>query len=292
MQDVIRQKGEAAMNKERSDAIKQKIAFEIRDFIKRNSGAASSSGISTIWGVPLVGFADAAHPYILALKNIISPSHSIPTDVLDDASIILAYYVPFTKELAKTNSKNNRLASPEWALAYEQTNAMFGELNMHLVEYLISMGYKAAVSKETMTFDRNKLISNWSHRHFAYAAGLGTFGLNNMLVTKNGCCGRYFTIVTNLDAEPDKPMIEELCLYKKNGGCGICVRNCPIGALSLSGYDRQKCYSLLRENAEIYTGFGSSYADDTDGDGNVKNEGSEVCGKCVTASPCALWNIP
>lgn len=289
------------MDHEKSDVLKEKIAFEIRDFVKRNAAGENFSCISTIWDAPLVGFADASHPYILSLKKIISPSHSLPTDVLDDASVILAYYVPFKRSLAKTNSKSTRLASPEWALAYEQTNSMFNALNTHLTEYLKSLGYRAAVSKETRTFNRQKLICNWSHRHFAYAAGLGTFGLNNMLITKNGCCGRYFTIVTNLDVQPDEPMKEELCLHKKNGSCGACVRNCPVGALSVSAYDRQKCYSLLRENAEIYTEFGNSYSDDTVGDGdrvwdgctdgNAKNEGSEVCGKCVASSPCAFWNI-
>ncbi len=254
------------MDHEKSDAIKERIALEIEDYVKRNADIESFSGMSAIWGPPLVGFADASHPYILALNKIISPSHSLPGDVLDDAAVILAYYVPFTRALARTNSKSTSLASPEWALAYEQTNSMFSALNTHLTEYLNTLGYRASVSKETRTFDRQKLISNWSHRHFAYAAGLGTFGLNNMLITKNG-------------------------------SCGICVRNCPVGALSVSGYDQKKCYFLLRENAKIYTEFGSSYSYDTagdvngDGDGNAKNEGSEVCGKCVTSSPCAFWKI-
>lgn len=274
------------MNKEASDALKEKIVLEIRDFIKKYT---EEQNISTKWGTPLVGFADAAHPYILSLKEIISPSHSMPKDVLDDASIIIAYYVPFTRELAKTNEQAGRLASPEWALAYEQTNAMFGVLNAHIINWLKTMGYKAAVSKEASTFDQEKLISNWSQRHFAYAAGLGTFGINNMLITKSGCCGRFSTIVTNLDVAADAPLPEELCLYKNNGSCGVCIKNCPAGALNVTGYDRKKCYSLVKENAKIHTGFGSSYVDETGESAN--SEGSEVCGKCVTASPCAFWNL-
>jgi len=274
------------MNKEISDGLKERITLEIYDFVKR---FAEESDIPTKWGTPLVGFADAKHPYILTLKEIIGPLHNMPSDVVDDASTIIAYYVPFTRELAKTNALVGRFASPEWALAYEQTNAMFKLMNTYLIEYLENMGYKAAVSKETLIFDKEKLISNWSHRHFAYVAGLGTFGLNNMLITKNGCCGRYFTIVTNLDVEPDAPLTEELCLYKKNGSCGVCLKNCPMEALSTSGYERQKCYSLLRENAKIYSEFGSSYVEETDG--NANSEGSEVCGKCVTASPCAFWKL-
>lgn len=274
------------MNKEKSDALKEKIILEINGFVKRYSDEIS---ISTKWDTPLVGFADASHPYILSLKEMISPLHSFPTDVLDDAETIIAYYVPFTSDLAKTNLRAERLASPEWALAYEQTNRMFGSLNTYLIEYLENMGYKAAVSKEATTFHKENLISNWSQRHFAYAAGLGTFGLNNMLITKRGCCGRYSTVVTNLDVESDTPLAEELCLFKRNGSCGICAENCPMSAFSVTGYERQKCYSLLRENAKIYTKFGSSYVEETGK--NANSNGSEVCGKCVTASPCAFWKL-
>ena len=50
-----------------------------------------------------MGFADAKHPFILSLKDIIGPNHGTPDEVLDDASIVIAYYVPYTKELADTN---------------------------------------------------------------------------------------------------------------------------------------------------------------------------------------------
>ncbi len=68
-----------------------------------------------------------------------------------------------------------------------------------------------------------------------------------MLITKIGCCGRYSTIVTNLDVKPDSPLEDEFCLYKKNKSCGICVKHCPSGALTLDGYDRHKCYVVLRK---------------------------------------------
>ena len=132
-------------------------------------------------------------------------------------------------------------------------------------------------------------MSDWSQRHIAYAAGLGTFGLNNMLITKKGCCGRYSTLITNLDIKPDRPLEQELCLYKRKLKCQICVNNCPIGALTAEGYDRQKCYYLCKKNAEVYTDFGSSYLTE-DGD-KANSDGSEVCGKCVTGSPCAFWDL-
>ncbi len=259
--------------------IKDQITRYVRDYEKRED-------ICTVWGEPQVGFADASHPYIMALKDLIGESHGLPQDVLPDATIVIAYFLPFTKELADTNKALGTASSPEWAQAYEETNAMIGKLNECLIEKLAQKGYVGAVSPEASSFDQVLLKSNWSHRHMAYAAGLGTFGINNMLITRVGGCGRYGTLVTNLDIEPDAPLKEEQCLYKKNGTCGVCVRRCPSGALTLDGYDRKKCYGICKENAARYTMFGSSY---TEADGTTPNSvGSEVCGKCVVGVPCAF----
>ncbi|WP_027398211.1 epoxyqueuosine reductase [Anaerovorax odorimutans] len=262
------------------------INLIINDFVKNYEYLEN---IQTKWGKPLVGFADAYENYIRRLKEIITPNHNLPEDVIPDAKVIIAYYIPFTKELALTNKTGNILASKQWALAYEETNSMFIKLNEHLIKKLKEKGYNASIAQDSLTFDQKTLKSNWSQRHFAYAAGLGTFGLNNMLITKQGCCGRFSSIVTNLNVETDHPIKEDYCLYKKYGTCGICVKNCPVKALKKEGYDRHLCYGVLQKNAEIYTDFGSSYVDETGI--NPNSVGSDVCGKCITQSPCAFWNL-
>lgn len=264
--------------------MKEKITFLIKDFVKEYQ---NKKGISTEWDEAIVGFANANHPYILNLREIIGRTHALPCDVIKNAKTVICYYVPFTRQLAKTNITDNELASEQWALAYEETNEMFNKLNEYLIGEIKKMGYNAALASEASTFDRKKLKSNWSHRHFAYAAGLGSFGINNMLITQKGCCGRYNTIVSDIDVEHGEIIEEEYCLYKANGSCGICVKNCPMGALTENSYDRHLCYKLLQQNAEVYTEFGSSYIDES-GE-NANSVGSEVCGKCVTASPCAFW---
>lgn len=265
--------------------MKERVRNTIEEFVKEYE---TRPGIATAWGKPLVGFADAAHPYIRDLKKLIGPDHGLPEDVLEDARIVVAYFVPFTRELAASNEKFGELASPQWARAYEETNKMLAELNQFLIERLKTWGYLAGVSPEAATFDQNRLKSNWSHRHFAYAAGLGTFGINNMLITRSGCCGRYSTVVTNLQTEPDSPMEEELCLYKRRGSCGVCVSHCAEKALTLEGYDRKLCYEVCKRNAKVHTGYGSSYQ--TQELDAPNSEGSEVCGKCVVKLPCSFWN--
>lgn len=263
--------------------MKEKITDMIRSFIKNYE---EQDGITTRWGIPLVGFADADHPDILKLKEIVSPTHRLPREILSGARIIVAYFVPFINEMAYTNRSNGEIASPEWALAYEETNAMFRKLNDWLIEELNKMGYAAAVTPEAYTFDRGRLISNWSQRHIARVAGLGTFGVNNMLITKAGCCGRYSTVVTDLDVVPDAPSEEEYCIYKLNGRCGACFKHCPSGALTAGGFDREKCYRVCLENAKRYKQFGSSY--DAESGGEPDEGGSEVCGKCVVNVPCSF----
>lgn len=259
--------------------ITNKIQTYVREYQKRPD-------ILSKWDEPLVGFANANHPDIFKLKEIISEQHVMPNEVLTSPTIIIAYFVPFTKELANTNKGQGDVASPEWARTYEETNTMFGNLNQYLIEEVTKMGYEAGISKESTTFDRERLISNWSQRHIARIAGLGTFGMNNMLITPKGCCGRYSTVVTNLDVVPDKPLEEEYCLYKSKAVCGVCIKHCPSGALTLDGYDRKKCFQVCLKNAEIYKGFGSSYLDETGK--NTNSAGSEVCGKCVVNVPCSF----
>lgn len=260
--------------------IENLIRNYVREYEKRPD-------VSTCWGEPLVGFANANHPEILKFKTVIGPSHLIPADILPDAAIVIAYFVPLTRETAQTNRLAGEIASPEWALAYEETNAMFRRLNDFLINEISKMGYHGKEPSEAFTFDQDKLISNWSQRHFARIAGLGTFGVNNMLITRKGCCGRYGTIVTDLPVEPDQPLKEEYCIYKKNGRCGVCISRCPSGALTSDGFNRAACYGICQKNARRYTGFGSSYFNGTD-ETQPNSPGSDVCGKCTAGVPCSF----
>ena len=215
-------------------------------------------------------------------RDDISTSWRLPL-VLEDPTIIIAYFVPFTKDIADSNIDGD-LASEKWTLAYQETNEMFIKLNNHVIKRIEEMGYKAEVCKEAGNFKKDILKSKWSHRHIARVAGLGTFGINNMLITEEGCCGRYFTIVTNLPVSPDKPLEEENCLYKRSGSCLVCVKRCFSGALNENNYDRFKCYETCMKSFNKYEKL---YGNNKYKIGNPKG-GSEVCGKCVVNLPCSF----
>lgn len=75
------------------------------------------------------------------LKNVVAPTHQLPSEVLPGAKTIIAYFVPFAKELAYSNHHGGEIASPEWALAYEETNAVFRILNEYLTGALMDKGF-------------------------------------------------------------------------------------------------------------------------------------------------------
>lgn len=248
------------------EIIRQEICQYVKAYQERKD-------VSAVWGEPIVGYADAHSAYVRKLRGLVHPMHEMPEDVLPGATVVLVYYVPFTRALAQRNADAGRFAAPEWAQTCAETNAMFQQLNAHLIEFLSQKGHRAAVADGAYHYDEQRMASTWSHRHIACAAGLGTFGMNNMLLTQKGCCGRFSSVVTDLPFQPGRMLQEELCLYKQDGSCGICMQNCPVQALSAHGFDRQSCKAMLRENARSPQGAGSS-----------------VCAKCVTASPCMFWD--
>ena len=259
--------------KNKINGIKELLAEEISAIIKSTN--------LEIWKEPIIGFADVNHPYIRNLSKYAGDSHQMPEDVMDDAAAVLVYFLPFREELVKSN-RGSGLATSEWACIYEKTNALFPLLNNHLTEVIHNLGYEAKQASEAPIFYRDEIMSHWSFRHFAYAAGLGTFGMNNMLITAAGCAGRLNGLVTNLPVETGSPQTEQACLYKRSGKCGLCLKICPAGALTADGYDRKKCYDQCLKNAEVHTEFGSSYSDNSG-----RTIGSEVCGKCIAGMPCA-----
>ena len=245
--------------------MKTHIANKLIEFVKEYP---TQKDVKNIWKKPLVGFADANVLYMTSLKEIVSPNHKLPGDFMENPNIVISYYIPFTEELAALNlNVEENMASQEWSDAYNLTNTMISDISQYIADMIVEMGYRA-VAPTGVVFDKEAIVSNWSQRHIAYAAGLGTFGINNMLISEKGCCGRYGSVIADIPVVPDQIAEEERCLYKKNGSCKKCVQNCFIGALTTEGFDRKKCYEICLKN-------------------DAKT-GADVCGKCDIDIPCAF----
>ena len=247
---------------------KQDIRREIGDIVARRH---EEHGTTTRWLAPLVGFASAADPLFVRSKQAVSPTHALPGDLLPSAKTVIVWFVPFERSVATSNIPGTAV-SREWATAYVETNVLLAAIGARLVELLETRGYAASSPPPTHQFDRTRLVSDWSHRHAAVAAGLGAFGHNNMLITEAGCCGRLGSLVTTLEVEPDARSGAEACLHRSGAPCLRCVRRCVNDALHEDGFDRFRCYEMCLANGEVHRGLGTA----------------DVCGKCLVGVPCSF----
>jgi epoxyqueuosine reductase QueG len=225
------------------------------------------------WKVPEVAFADTNDSLFIDLKKIVSPSHALPLDLLKNARTVVCFFIPFERSVARSNI-NGYYASRKWAYAYYETNELIRCLNFYIQKELEKAGFHSSIIPATQNFKETTLISDWSHRHVSYIGGLGTFGINNMLITKQGSCGRIGSIVTDLEIQPTKRPQREYCLNKIDSTkCKICINRCVTRALTLNDFDRFKCYKLLQENDRKH----------------FEDEITNVCGKCLVGLPCSYF---
>lgn len=219
---------------------------------------------------PICCFSAADDPRYHQLKTIVGPWHRDPTELLPDAKSVISFFVPFTSALPQS-AKKMEPVSALWGEAYIVINDLFDVISGRLSEFLTGEGYSVLPIAATHTYDPKKLQSMWSHRSAAAISGLGSFGANRLLITEKGSAGRFCTVLTSAPLEPSPSPAPERCLYHKNGGCLLCVKACPVGALRQDGFAPFVCNGLLLDNADKLSGIGFC----------------DVCGKCIAACPMA-----
>jgi epoxyqueuosine reductase QueG len=239
------------------------------------AGYTSRRTPHTTWKAPLIAVADAADPLFLKLREVVRETHELPGDLLPGARSVIAYFVPFSDDVTGSN-RAGQIASRTWATAYVETNDLLGAIGLRLEADLAERDYRASHMPATHNFDEETLMSDWSHKHVAYIAGLGTFGRHHLLITPRGCSGRLGTLVTDAVIEPTPRPVHEACLDKHNGTCGACITKCVAGALSKNGnvFDRHACYDICLQNADRYANIGLA----------------DVCGKCAVGVPCSTMD--
>lgn len=173
-------------------------------------------------GVDLVGIASAQCVEI-------TPTRRGPSNVLPGASSV----VVFAKRMLRGS-----IESPREEVVTTQNLALYQELDRisyTLGCFLEEKGYRAATipaySPVEMTSETKGFVGVVSLRHVAQAAGLGTLGKNNLLLTDAlGPRVRLGGIVTTAPIDPDESVTGDFCV-----DCEACVEACPVDALSQPG---------------------------------------------------------
>jgi epoxyqueuosine reductase QueG len=243
----------------------------IKDFV---ASYGKRREVETTWRKPIIGFASAHDPLFCRFKEIIRPTHATPRELLPGAKSVVAYFVPFFEGLHRENREAVDTCSRSWAVAYIETNQLISDMNECIKSELKWDGHRAALIPPTHNFDQESLMSDWSHRHVAYVAGIGQFGVHHLLITEKGCTGRLGSLVTDLPLDPSPPLTQEFCLQKAGIDCLKCVERCQYNALYADRYDRHACFRQCLVNDRYHRDL----------------DLTDVCGKCSAVVPCSVTN--
>lgn len=276
------------------------IVNEIKSFsLESPQNRMPTSINNVIFDEPLVQFAGGDDPIFNEYKSIIDATHLTPREAIaqaynknpDDMPArlsVISWILPISSKTRTSNRSQTRVPSRLWS-----HTRWFGEIfNNALREYTVNllsgMGYLAAAPMITPYFkissNEKGMYSNWSERHIAYAAGLGTFSLSDGFITERGIAHRCGSVVTSLEL-PTSPRTAEgpytNCLFYVNEKCGACIERCPAGAITEKGHDKIKCGQHLRD---------IGYSPDKLKDGYNIETSVSGCGLCQTKVPCEAVN--
>jgi epoxyqueuosine reductase len=135
-------------------------------------------------------------------------------------------------------------------------------------------------------YDLSELKGVLSHKHAAVQAGLGEFGLNNLLLTPQfGPRQRFAQVLTDAKLIPGKPLELFLC-QKTIPECNFaCIRICPRKCIP-NGYKKDPAImkTVIWKGVNIDK-QGCSYYQDRGLPHMGRNGYTFRCGLCITACP-------
>lgn len=188
---------------------------------------------------------------------------SRPSDIMPGARSVLVVGIPLQDTVVDT------APSLYYNHLYGLVNSMLDQATERLALELNIAGYRAAYVPRDgyygMAGLRERPEAFFSHRHAAYLAGMGTFGWNNLLLTReHGPRMRFGSVITTAVLPYGEVMADQVCLR-----CGRCVRECPASALG------------ARDYPDAITDKGAC----TDRHGILEPKGIGPCGRCIAACP-------
>lgn len=241
----------------------------IRDFIATSPlNSMRSKTEDPAWDDAVIGFASGADPIWQQYKEYVGPFHWTPWEVFNqhcpgvpagaEELTVVSWVLPQREAVRKANRRAKRYPAEEWARIRIYGEEFNAALRRHVADRFQQAGHAALapmlVSNWTVVkSQRYSYASSWSERHAAHAAGLGTFGLCDGLITAKGKAMRVGSVVAKISIPPTtRPYSDHraYCLFFANGTCGKCIDRCPARAISKNGHDKEKCRRHLARSRE------------------------------------------
>jgi epoxyqueuosine reductase len=174
--------------------------------------------------IPLVGFAPAQR-WDNPLFEPWVPEDFRPRSIFPETQTVIVIGLPVSLPIVETSP------SIYYHELYRTVNTLLDTSGYRISLFLNAEGFPSIwIPRDgygSISVLKEKPLAFFSHRHAALLAGLGNFGINNMLLTeKFGPRVRFASIFTTADIPPDPVIGRLLCT-----GCMQCVDICPVKAL-------------------------------------------------------------
>ena len=203
----MKRETKAANTMEPSDdgAIRAEIIEEIGGFVREDQTNRLDLDGLPIYDQALVGFVAGNDPLFKKLKAVIGDFHLTPFEAMQRAAAlkgvetppeesmgVIAFALPMYKKTVDDNAAMSDRPSRRWVHGKHYGERFWEKLTSHVISFLNHKGWFAVSPVDEAGFykvtidPRVGYASNWSQRHVAYAAGLGTFGLSDGLITERG----------------------------------------------------------------------------------------------------------
>lgn len=205
------------------------------------------------------------HPrdFLLEARSVVSIAMPILNPVVD---------APANLAVRELDMIPNRIKYPYMEMLYNRVGHVMQDVMLEHIaqlvgQYLVSEGHDAMVFPTTGLHPHIDGLTDFeiwegedpswakkrspfgytfgafSHRHAATRAGLGEFGYNNIVLTRQfGPRQRWNSIITDAELEPDPLITEPICLRDK---CLLCLNTCVAGCIWLRDDPSRKEYRSL-----------------------------------------------
>lgn len=174
------------------------------------------------------------------------PGHR-PGDFLPGAKSVIT----FAYKLNDGPLNNLPRSRNQYMVEFDAANQILLRMSHRIARFLETGGYESiAFGPEGAIGDLVRLKADLSHKHSAVLCGLGSFGINNLLITpKHRARVRLASVVTTAPLVYDEPLAPAACER-----CLKCVRDCPSGALKdwEGNYNPQTGWTIDKEKCAHY----------------------------------------
>ena len=131
---------------------------ELADLIKATiTHDATHHAFVTRYRDPIIGFLAADDSRFEKLSQWTGIEHWMPPDLLPGARSVVVFFLPFAPEIAYANAREKEQVALEWAVAYQDTNTLIGQITTRLGQVLSQQDVDSAAQPATASFGERRV---------------------------------------------------------------------------------------------------------------------------------------